>query len=134
YRLAKAFRVHTAINGHCAFSSPFHVFILPALKSSAAFHQQRRGLDRAQTEHKQKIRRESRSPEAIRMRILHEKSAKPQLQPKHVQHRNICLADDSNNKIAHRAGPIHRNILPADACFTQAGVTRKSRWHFLFVS
>ncbi|XP_014908761.1 MKL/myocardin-like protein 1 isoform X2 [Poecilia latipinna] len=98
---------------------------MPPLKSSAAFHQQRRGLDRAQTEHKQKIRRESRSPEAIRMRILHEKSAKPQLQPKHVQHRNICLADDSNNKIAHRAGPIHRNILPADACFTQAGVTQR---------
>uniref|UniRef100_A0A096M1C0 SAP domain-containing protein n=1 Tax=Poecilia formosa TaxID=48698 RepID=A0A096M1C0_POEFO len=100
---------------------------LPALKSSAAFHQQRRGLDRAQTEHKQKIRRESRSPEAIRMRILHEKSAKPQLQPKHVQHRNVRLADDSN-KIAHRAGPIHRNILPADACFTQAGVTLERRF------
>ncbi|XP_017161895.1 MKL/myocardin-like protein 1 isoform X2 [Poecilia reticulata] len=96
-----------------------------ALKSSAAFHQQRRGLDRAQTEHKQKIRSESGSPQAIKMRILDEKSAKPQLQSKHVQHRNVRLADDSNNKIAHRAGPIHRNILPVGACFTQAGVTQR---------
>ncbi|XP_027897841.1 myocardin-related transcription factor A-like isoform X2 [Xiphophorus couchianus] len=98
---------------------------MPPLKSSAAFHQQRRGLDRAQSAHgrKQRIRSESGSPEAIRMRILDEK-----LPSKHAQHRNVRLADDSNNRMAHRAGPVepvHRNILPVDACFKQAVTQRR---------
>ncbi|XP_054890916.1 myocardin-related transcription factor A-like [Poeciliopsis prolifica] len=98
---------------------------MPPLKSSAAFHQQRRASDQAQAEegHKQKVRTESGSPEAIRMRILDGK-----LQSKHVQHRNVRLADDSNNKVAHRAGPVelvHRNVLPVDACFRQAVTQRR---------
>ncbi|MED6246925.1 hypothetical protein ATANTOWER_026296, partial [Ataeniobius toweri] len=100
------------------------------LKSSSAFHEQRRGLEQAQTEHyhKRKNRSGSECPEAIRMHILDEKSAKPLLQAKQLQQKKVRLANDLNNKIAHRPGPmelIHKNILPIDSCFKQVIVATK---------
>ncbi|KAM4716418.1 myocardin-related transcription factor A-like [Anableps anableps] len=104
--------------------------VMPPLKSSAAFHEQRRGLERAQTEHshKRKIRSETGSPEAITMHILGKKSAKLQLQAKQLQQKKVHFADGLNNKIAHRPGPIeliNKNILPVDSCFKLAIMERR---------
>ncbi|XP_036004192.1 myocardin-related transcription factor A isoform X1 [Fundulus heteroclitus] len=129
--------------------------VMPPLKSSAALHEQRRGLEPAQeldTEseseagsacrdsgersaaevgedyHKRMIRSRSESSEAIRMHIMDEKATKFRLQAIQFQQKNICLAKDLNNKIIQRPGPmelIHKNILPVDSCFRQAIIERQ---------
>ncbi|CAL9702329.1 unnamed protein product [Knipowitschia caucasica] len=92
--------------------------IMPPLKSPAAFHEQRRSLERARTEDylKRKIRSRPERSELVRMHILEETSAEPSLQAKQLQLKRARLADDLNDKISHRPGPIelvHKNILPA---------------------
>ncbi|XP_016401558.1 MKL/myocardin-like protein 1 isoform X2 [Sinocyclocheilus rhinocerous] len=91
--------------------------IMPPLKSSAAFHEQRRSLERARTEDylKRKIRSRPERSELVRMHILEETSAEPSLQAKQLKLKRARLADDLNDKISHRPGPIeliHKNILP----------------------
>ncbi|KAM8844901.1 myocardin-related transcription factor A-like isoform 2-T2 [Spinachia spinachia] len=91
--------------------------IMPPLKSSAAFHEQRRSLERARTEDylKRKIRARPKRSELIRMHILEEASVEPSLQAKQLQLKRARIADDLNDKISHRPGPmelIHKNILP----------------------
>ncbi|CAL8380249.1 unnamed protein product, partial [Gadus morhua 'NCC'] len=91
--------------------------IMPPLKSPAAFHEQRRSLERARTEDylKRKIRSRPERSELVRMHILEETSAEPSLQAKQLQLKRARLADDLNDKISHRPGPIelvHKNILP----------------------
>ncbi|KAK6328366.1 hypothetical protein J4Q44_G00003440 [Coregonus suidteri] len=93
--------------------------IMPPLKSPAAFHEQRRSLERARTEDylKRKIRSRPERSELVRMHILEETSAEPSLQAKQLQLKRARLADDLNDKISHRPGPIeliHKNILPVD--------------------
>uniref|UniRef100_A0A3Q0SVH4 Myocardin related transcription factor Ab n=1 Tax=Amphilophus citrinellus TaxID=61819 RepID=A0A3Q0SVH4_AMPCI len=93
--------------------------IMPALKSPAAFHEQRRSLERARTEDylKRKIRSRPERSELVRMHIL-ETSAEPSLQAKQLQLKRARLADDLNDKISHRPGPIelvHKNILSTDS-------------------
>ncbi|XP_029953538.1 myocardin related transcription factor Ab isoform X3 [Salarias fasciatus] len=90
--------------------------IMPPLKSPAAFHEQRRSLERARTEDylKRKIRCRPERSELVRMHILEETSAEPSLQAKQLQLKRARLADDLNDKISHRPGPIelvHKNIL-----------------------
>ncbi|KAI4822808.1 hypothetical protein KUCAC02_008335 [Chaenocephalus aceratus] len=99
--------------------------IMPPLKSSAAFHEQRRSLERARTEDylKRKIRARPERAELIRMHILEELSAEPSLQAKQMQLKRARLADDLNDKISHRPGPmelIHKNILPVHSSIKQA--------------
>ncbi|XP_035037645.2 myocardin-related transcription factor B isoform X3 [Hippoglossus stenolepis] len=99
--------------------------IMPPLKSSAAFHEQRRNLERARTEDylKRKIRSRPERTELIRMHILEETSAEPSLQVKQLQLKKARLADDLNVKISHRPGPmelIHKNILPVHSIIKQA--------------
>ncbi|XP_029933475.1 myocardin related transcription factor Ab isoform X2 [Myripristis murdjan] len=91
--------------------------IMPPLKSPAAFHEQRKSLERARTEDylKRKIRSRPERSELVRMHILEETSAEPSLQAKQLQLKRARLADDLNDKISHRPGPIelvHKNILP----------------------
>uniref|UniRef100_A0A3Q0SHJ3 Phosphatase and actin regulator n=1 Tax=Amphilophus citrinellus TaxID=61819 RepID=A0A3Q0SHJ3_AMPCI len=98
---------------------------LQALKGSAAFHEQRRSLERARTEDylKRKIRSRPEKSELIRMHILEEPSAEPFLQAKQLQLKRVRLADDLNDRIAHRPGPmelIHKNILPVHSSIKQA--------------
>ncbi|KAJ7983530.1 hypothetical protein DPEC_G00377090 [Dallia pectoralis] len=93
--------------------------IMPPLKSPAAFHEQRRSLERARTEDylKRKIRSRPERSELVRMHILEETSAEPSLQAKQLKLKRARLADDLNDKISHRPGPIeliHKNILPVD--------------------
>ncbi|XP_029914403.1 myocardin-related transcription factor A-like isoform X2 [Myripristis murdjan] len=98
---------------------------MPPLKSSAAFHEQRRSLERARTEDylKRKIKSRPERSELIRMHILEETSAEPSLQAKQLQLKRARLADDLNDKISHRPGPmelIHKNILPVHSSIKQA--------------
>ncbi|XP_071330309.1 myocardin-related transcription factor A-like isoform X2 [Trachinotus anak] len=98
--------------------------IMPPLKSSAAFHEQRRSLERARTEDylKRKIRSRPERSELVRMHILEETSAEPSLQAKQLQLKRARLADDLNDKISHRPGPmelIHKNILPVHSSIKQ---------------
>ncbi|XP_008286222.1 MKL/myocardin-like protein 1 [Stegastes partitus] len=99
--------------------------IMPPLKSSATFQEQRRSLERARTEDylKRKIRSRPEKTELIRMHILEETLAEPSLQAKQLQLKRARLADDLNDKIAHRPGPmelIHKNILPVHSSIKQA--------------
>ncbi|KAG7491484.1 hypothetical protein MATL_G00004230 [Megalops atlanticus] len=91
--------------------------IMPPLKSPAAFHEQRRSLERARTEDylKRKIRSRPERSELVRMHILEETSVEPSLQAKQLKLKRARLADNLNDKISHRPGPmelIHKNILP----------------------
>ncbi|XP_038136238.1 myocardin-related transcription factor A-like isoform X4 [Cyprinodon tularosa] len=104
--------------------------IMPPLKSSAAFPEQRRSLERAKNEHcnKRKNRSGSESPEAIRKHILDEKSTKIPLQGKQLQQRKVRHADELSNRIAQRPGPmelIHKNILPVNSYFKQPITERR---------
>ncbi|XP_048847529.1 myocardin-related transcription factor A-like isoform X2 [Brienomyrus brachyistius] len=99
--------------------------IMPPLKSPAAFHEQRRSLERARTEDylKRKIRSRPERSELVRMHILKESSAEPSLQARQLQLKRARLADDLNDKIAQRPGPmelIHKNILPVHSSVKQA--------------
>ncbi|XP_022051658.2 myocardin-related transcription factor A-like isoform X2 [Acanthochromis polyacanthus] len=99
--------------------------IMPPLKSSASFHEQRRSLERARTEDylKRKIRSRPERSELIRMHILEETLAEPSLQAKQLQLKRARLADNLNDKIAQRPGPmelIHKNILPVHSSIRQA--------------
>ncbi|XP_053194836.1 myocardin-related transcription factor A-like [Scomber japonicus] len=99
--------------------------IMPPLKSSAGFHEQRRCLERARTEDylKRKIRSRPERSELIRMHILEETSAEPSLQAKQLQLKRSRLTDGLNDKISHRPGPmelIHKNILPVHSSIKQA--------------
>ncbi|XP_029364819.1 myocardin-related transcription factor A-like isoform X2 [Echeneis naucrates] len=103
---------------------------MPPLKSSAAFHEQRRSLERARTEDylKRKIRSRPERAELIRMHILEETSPEPLMQAKQLQLKRTRLADDLNDKISHRPGPmelIHKNILPVHSSIKQAIIERE---------
>uniref|UniRef100_A0A3P8RKG1 Phosphatase and actin regulator n=1 Tax=Amphiprion percula TaxID=161767 RepID=A0A3P8RKG1_AMPPE len=97
--------------------------IMPPLKSSASFHEQRRSLERTEDYLKRKIRSRPERSELIRMHILQETLAEPSLQAKELQLKRARLADNLNDKIAHRPGPmelIHKNILPVHSSIRQA--------------
>uniref|UniRef100_A0A3Q3W771 Phosphatase and actin regulator n=1 Tax=Mola mola TaxID=94237 RepID=A0A3Q3W771_MOLML len=109
--------------------------IMPPLKSPAAFHEQRRSLERARTEDylKRKIRCRPVRSELVRMHILEETSAEPSLQAKQLQLKRARLADDLNDKISHRPGPIelvHKNILcPPLTCSPRTAICPHHRYH-----
>ncbi|NXO41299.1 MKL1 protein, partial [Locustella ochotensis] len=99
--------------------------IMPPLKSPAAFHEQRKNLERARTEDylKRKIRSRPERSELVRMHILEETSAEPSLQAKQLKLKRARLADDLNEKIAQRPGPmelVEKNILPVELSLKEA--------------
>ncbi|KAM4650773.1 myocardin-related transcription factor A isoform 2-T3 [Discoglossus pictus] len=99
--------------------------IMPPLKSPAAFHEQRRSLERARTEDylKRKIRSRPERSELVRMHILEETSAEPSLQAKQLKLKRARLADDLNEKISQRPGPMElvvKNILPVENSLKEA--------------
>ncbi|XP_063252040.1 myocardin-related transcription factor A isoform X1 [Prinia subflava] len=98
---------------------------MPPLKSPAAFHEQRKSLERARTEDylKRKIRSRPERSELVRMHILEETSAEPSLQAKQLKLKRARLADDLNEKIAQRPGPmelVEKNILPVESSLKEA--------------
>ncbi|XP_078093741.1 myocardin-related transcription factor A-like isoform X2 [Mustelus asterias] len=105
--------------------------IMPPLKSPAAFHEQRRSLERARTEDylKRKIRSRPERAELVRMHILEETSAEPSLQATQMKLKRARLADDLNEKIAQRPGPmelVEKNILPVDSSVKEAIIDNSS--------
>ncbi|XP_048724334.2 myocardin-related transcription factor B isoform X10 [Caretta caretta] len=99
--------------------------IMPPLKSPAAFHEQRKSLERARTENflKHKIRSRPDRSELVRMHILEETFAEPSLQATQMKLKRARLADDLNEKIAQRPGPmelVEKNILPVDSSVKEA--------------
>ncbi|XP_062348185.1 myocardin-related transcription factor A isoform X3 [Cinclus cinclus] len=101
------------------------LFLSTALKSPAAFHEQRKSLERARTEDylKRKIRSRPERSELVRMHILEETSAEPSLQAKQLKLKRARLADDLNEKIAQRPGPmelVEKNILPVESSLKEA--------------
>uniref|UniRef100_A0AAV2KGW7 Phosphatase and actin regulator n=1 Tax=Knipowitschia caucasica TaxID=637954 RepID=A0AAV2KGW7_KNICA len=94
--------------------------IIPPLKSSTSFHEQKRSLERARTEDylKRKIKRRPHRTELIRMNILEG------VIPEEAElEKRARLTDDLNNKISQRPGPmelIHKNILPVHASIKSA--------------
>uniref|UniRef100_A0A3Q4AA01 Uncharacterized protein n=1 Tax=Mola mola TaxID=94237 RepID=A0A3Q4AA01_MOLML len=112
-----------------------------ALKSSAAFHEQTRSLERAMTEDylKRKIRSCPELSELIRMHILEGTTAKPSLQAKQLQLKRARLADDLNDKISHWPGPmelVQKNILPVHSSIKQANIgnIKKTQFKVMFTS
>uniref|UniRef100_A0A2K6L5U2 Phosphatase and actin regulator n=1 Tax=Rhinopithecus bieti TaxID=61621 RepID=A0A2K6L5U2_RHIBE len=91
--------------------------IMPPLKSPAAFHEQIKSLERA------RIRSRPDRSELVRMHILEETFAEPSLQATQMKLKRARLADDLNEKIAQRPGPmelVEKNILPVDSSVKEA--------------
>ncbi|XP_014669582.1 PREDICTED: MKL/myocardin-like protein 1 [Priapulus caudatus] len=82
--------------------------IIPPLKSPAAFHEQRRQLERARMADtlKHKIQRRPDRQELVQHHILEDTNVDPALQDKQRQLKRAKLADHLNDKIARRPGPL----------------------------
>ncbi|XP_069056473.1 myocardin isoform X3 [Pleurodeles waltl] len=96
-----------------------------ALKSPAAFHEQRKSLERAKTEDylKHKMRNRPERSDLVNMHILEDSSADGSLQATQMKLKRARLADDLNERIALRPGPlelVEKNILPVDSTVKEA--------------
>uniref|UniRef100_A0A672GLF6 Myocardin related transcription factor Ba n=1 Tax=Salarias fasciatus TaxID=181472 RepID=A0A672GLF6_SALFA len=72
---------------------------------------------------KHKIRSRPERAELVRMHILQETGAEPSLQATQMKLKRARLADNLNEKIAQRPGPmelVEKNILPVDSTLKQA--------------
>uniref|UniRef100_A0A670JL00 Phosphatase and actin regulator n=1 Tax=Podarcis muralis TaxID=64176 RepID=A0A670JL00_PODMU len=72
---------------------------------------------------KHKIRSRPDRSELVRMHILEETFAEPSLQATQMKLKRARLADDLNEKIAQRPGPmelVEKNILPVDSSVKEA--------------
>ncbi|KAL1483152.1 hypothetical protein MTO96_002220 [Rhipicephalus appendiculatus] len=99
--------------------------IMPSLKASPAFHEQRKNLERAKMGDylKNKIQRRPDRQELIQQHILEDTTVDPSLQDKQRQLKKARLADGLNDRLSHRPGPLELvkgNILQTDATFAQA--------------
>ncbi|MGH0118781.1 UNVERIFIED_CONTAM: hypothetical protein FKN15_062243 [Acipenser sinensis] len=89
---------------------------------------------------KHKIRSRPERSELVRMHILQETLAEPSLQATQLKLKRARLADDLNEKIAQRPGPlelVEKNILPVDSSLKEAivdgeGEYSKTRDVYLF--
>ncbi|KAH9365294.1 hypothetical protein HPB48_018304 [Haemaphysalis longicornis] len=96
-----------------------------SLKTSPAFHEQRKNLERAKMGDylKNKIQRRPDRQELIQQHILEDTTVDPSLQDKQRQLKKARLADGLNDRLSHRPGPLELvkgNILQTDATFAQA--------------
>ncbi|XP_078510851.1 myocardin isoform X2 [Lissotriton helveticus] len=96
-----------------------------ALKSPAAFHEQRKSLERAKTEEylKHKMRNRPERSDLVNMHILEDSGADGSLQATQMKLKRARLADDLNEKIALRPGPlelVEKNIIPVDSTVKEA--------------
>ncbi|XP_062859468.1 myocardin [Trichomycterus rosablanca] len=94
--------------------------IMPPLKSPAAFHEQRKSLERSRTGDylKHKIRSRPEKSELVSMHILQDPASEGSAQDSRSKLKRARLADDLNEKIALRPGPlelVEKNIIPVDS-------------------
>ncbi|XP_064423489.1 myocardin [Latimeria chalumnae] len=98
---------------------------MPPLKSPAAFHEQRKSLERAKTEDylKHKIKNRPEKSDLVSMHILQDSSAEGAVQATQLKLKRARLADNLNEKIALRPGPlelVEKNIIPVDSTVKEA--------------
>ncbi|XP_008049704.1 myocardin isoform X2 [Carlito syrichta] len=99
--------------------------IIPPLKSPTEFHEQRKTLDSDKTENSLKHKARSRSNRAdlVNMHILQASNAERSIPTAQMKLKRARLADDLNEKIALRPGPlelVEKNILPVDSAVKEA--------------
>ncbi|XP_020641601.3 myocardin isoform X1 [Pogona vitticeps] len=99
--------------------------IMPPLKSSSPFHEQKKSLERAKTEEylKHKIRNRPEQAELSDMHILKDSAAEESIQATQMKLKRARLADNLNEKIALRPGPlelVEKNIIPVDSAVKEA--------------
>ncbi|KAK3559861.1 hypothetical protein QTP86_026207 [Hemibagrus guttatus] len=109
--------------------------IMPPLKSPAAFHEQRKSLERSkalivtilQTGDylKHKIRSRPEKSELVNMHILQDSASEGPAHDSQSKLKRARLADDLNEKIALRPGPlelVEKNIIPVDSTVKEAAL------------
>ncbi|XP_058261765.1 myocardin isoform X7 [Hemibagrus wyckioides] len=101
--------------------------IMPPLKSPAAFHEQRKSLERSKTGDylKHKIRSRPEKSELVNMHILQDSANEGPAQDSQSKLKRARLADDLNEKIALRPGPlelVEKNIIPVDSTVKEAAL------------
>uniref|UniRef100_A0A8D2AZK9 Myocardin n=1 Tax=Sciurus vulgaris TaxID=55149 RepID=A0A8D2AZK9_SCIVU len=99
--------------------------IIPPLKSPTEFHEQRKNLDSDKTEDslKRKGRNRSNRADLVNMHILQASTAERSIPTAQMKLKRARLADDLNEKIALRPGPlelVEKNILPVDSAVKEA--------------
>ncbi|XP_063312133.1 myocardin isoform X2 [Pelobates fuscus] len=96
-----------------------------ALKNPAAFHEQRKNLDRAKPEDclKHKIRNRPEKCGLINMHIFQDSAAEGSAQAAQMKLKRARLADDLNERISLRPGPlelVEKNIIPLESSAKEA--------------
>ncbi|XP_066443863.1 myocardin isoform X2 [Eleutherodactylus coqui] len=96
-----------------------------ALKSPAAFQEQRKNMERAKSEEylKHKVRSRSEKSDPINMHILQDSSTEGSAQAAQMKLKRARLADDLNERIALRPGPlelVEKNIIPLESTVKEA--------------
>uniref|UniRef100_A0A8C3YHI3 Myocardin n=1 Tax=Catagonus wagneri TaxID=51154 RepID=A0A8C3YHI3_9CETA len=99
--------------------------IIPPLRSPPEFHEQGRRLesDKAEDTLKHKVRNRSDRANVVKMHILQASSAERPVPTAQMKLKRARLADDLNEKIALRPGPlelVEKNILPVDSAMKEA--------------
>uniref|UniRef100_G3R0J8 Myocardin n=1 Tax=Gorilla gorilla gorilla TaxID=9595 RepID=G3R0J8_GORGO len=99
--------------------------IIPPLKRPAEFHEQRKHLDsdKAKNSLKRKARNRCNSADLVNMHILQASTAERSIPTAQMKLKRARLADDLNEKIALRPGPlelVEKNILPVDSAVKEA--------------
>ncbi|XP_035262572.1 myocardin isoform X2 [Anguilla anguilla] len=101
--------------------------IMPPLKSPAAFHEQRKSLERSKTGDylKHKIRSRPEKSDLVNMHILQDSAEEGSIQATQMKLKRARLADDLNERIALRPGPlelVEKNIIPVDSAVKEAAM------------
>ncbi|XP_063817022.1 myocardin isoform X2 [Pseudophryne corroboree] len=96
-----------------------------ALKSPAAFQEQRKNLERTKSEDylKHKVRSRPERSDLINMHILPDSAAEGSPQTTQMKLKRARLADDLNERIALRPGPlelVEKNIIPLESTVKDA--------------
>ncbi|XP_011912747.1 PREDICTED: myocardin [Cercocebus atys] len=99
--------------------------LIPSLKRPAEFHEQRKHLesDKAKNSLKRKARNRCNSANLVNMHILQASTAERSIPTAQMKLKRARLADDLNEKIALRPGPlelVEKNILPVDSAVKEA--------------
>uniref|UniRef100_A0A7N5KC50 Myocardin n=1 Tax=Ailuropoda melanoleuca TaxID=9646 RepID=A0A7N5KC50_AILME len=99
--------------------------ITPPLKNPTEFHEQRKHLDSDKTEDslRHKVRNRPDRADVVNMHILQASTAERSIPTAQMKLKRARLADDLNEKIALRPGPlelVEKNILPVDSAVKEA--------------
>ncbi|XP_016077901.1 PREDICTED: myocardin [Miniopterus natalensis] len=102
-----------------------HQGLIPPLKGPTVFHEQRKHLDSDKTEDAppRKVRSRADRTDPANMHILQASTAEKSIPTAQMKLKRARLADDLNEKIALRPGPlelVEKNILPVNSAVKEA--------------